>query len=321
MKIFTTATALKSQLLGLSVLLGIGLLLPAVARSAESTPEPRADDRAARSIAQGAVTSTSEAELSGIKIEEHLQAAENTLAREYSFAGNANEIIVVYWASEAARWADIRLLDSAGQGVSSYGSYPSYLQLSEIDGRHQMFFLPETGEYRLLVDNRYLYAANGEEPEPAAAEASAHLLRVRVASYYERLMLSAEDMLDDRRYEDSVRLFSLAVEHSPELPQPYVGRVIARGQEIYDTSGIDESAEDFTILAGFEQLYDQLAPEAQPLVLADLRQAAANYQAMIASGQAPSEEDFDPALFSEVANFLETGVATDRLTEMVEMLL
>ncbi|MEL6556023.1 MAG: hypothetical protein AAFQ63_21570 [Cyanobacteria bacterium J06621_11] len=233
------------------------------------------------------------------------------------FEGNANEMLVVYWDHiGTSATAEVELYDSDGQRVPYHHRSFYDIELSESDGRHHVFLLLKTGEHRLVFrvgDTKLpLISRDMRTPIPRPVYDVEHLLRLRVASYFERLMLAAHEHREQNRLEEALAMFTLAAEHRPDLPQPYMGRVAIFAERALAT--LEGNAPP---LESMRLAFQSLEVEEQSLVISDLRRAAENYTAAI-SGGITTLGDFEPALLSHTADYLEMGVASDDLVEAIE---
>lgn len=254
-----------------------------------------------------------------VNIEDRIQGTSDSINREYTFKGNANEMIVVYVDALQGSLYDTSMLlvGSDGQEVASKPSYHQGLDLAETDGRHRIFLLPATGEYRLQFMPR---SVDPEYSEAYSPEPIDYLLRVRLAPYAERLIILGSRMMDEGRYEEAIDIFALAIEESPEQPLPYVGRLIATAEPFFEAleeeSLFDGEEDEFEVVY---RLFQDLDPEIQVQLISDMRQTGTKLEALIANGKTTVEQaDIDPAVLLDGAVFLETGVVSETMINFFE---
>ena len=253
-----------------------------------------------------------------LRLETQITEAEGPLSWEGTFVGNANETVVLYWESfQQSPYERFELYDP--QGIRVIGRYyPFDLEPRELEGQHRRFDLLQTGEYRLVftVDPGPINSPDALPPvflwPPEKLE---YLLRVRVASYYERLMFHANQLTKDNRPEAALPIYALAIEQCPDRPQPYIGRLIAYGGIAHSTAHLEVQ---YLVTTDYiETLFQSLDARSQAVVLSDLRQLAQTDRDE-ADGESQVLEGPDYQLFNEVADFLETGIVSDRLLEAIE---
>ncbi|MEL7378192.1 MAG: hypothetical protein AAFN65_14710, partial [Bacteroidota bacterium] len=186
------------------------------------------------------------------------------LTREYTFTGSEGDMIVVYTESpdeEIRGIYAVELYSEDGEFIERERNYEKGTDLAEFRGRHRAFTLPSTGTYRLAV-----FAYNSGLP---AATEHQHLLRVRVASDYEQLMVSASDMINADQFEAALDLFSRAIEQRPDQPLPYFGRMFSQAGLALETTDMDENDVDGS--QEIYELYQSVDTDVQEQVLADLK--------------------------------------------------
>ncbi|MFK8182064.1 MAG: hypothetical protein AB8B99_01730 [Phormidesmis sp.] len=254
-----------------------------------------------------------------VNIEDRIQGTSDSINREYTFQGNANEMIVVYVDALQGSLYDTSMLlvDAEGQAVASKPSYHQGLDLAETEGRHRIFLLPATGEYRLQFVPR---TTDPEYYETYPPETIDYLLRVRLAPYAERLIILGSRMMDEGHYEEAIDIFVLAIEESPEQPLPYVGRLIATAEpflKALDEESLFDGEED--VFEVVYRLFQDLTPEIQVQLISDMRQTGTKLEALIVNGKTTVEQaDLDPAILLDGAVFLETGVVSETMRNFFE---
>ncbi|MEO0807062.1 MAG: hypothetical protein AAFY33_12235 [Cyanobacteria bacterium J06643_4] len=277
------------------------------------------------STEQGAAATPAEpvpdAAESVVIIEDLLEPVEGSaIAQSYTFTGNANEMIVISveppsgYESAAVYTEPVRLASPVGGLV--YGQYDNSLalHLGKPNGYHRVFLLPETGEYQLTFDADFL---SGFEGIPA----SGYLLQVRQASYYARLINSANYLMGENP-EQSLALLALAIAHNPDLPEGYYFRLGIYAQKLFAIEAFEQASEVLNRddEEGFFNLvhtaFLTFSPEEQRLILNDLRQLDRTYAAQFESLEAPSASP-NAELFLDIARFLETGVPTESVRALL----
>mgnify|MGYP001795528067 CR=1 FL=1 len=315
----------KRCLLG-ATLLGLGLFLPTAAYSATSvvmTSETALST--VDTLSQADSISASEATLN---IEARLEPqADGRITSEITFSGNANEVIVLFVEREDGLlpWVQTDLYTAAGEKVRSRRNYPDFMTLDDFSRNSRTFLLPETGDYRLILES--VPSASVVGRNSSVVDNTAYSVQVRNATYYERLLMSAEAFADDGVYEAAFSRLALAVDDSPEIPSAYLYRVFAYAEMLYESpefeARLDEldesenaSAAEFSN-AFFPLVYETfltLPADDQSLVVGDIRQLNSLYLAAIASGEIDLDNDeFGEVPFDGIASFLETGVPTDAM--------
>lgn len=263
-----------------------------------------------------------ETAVAGVDIEERLESNAGMIAREYTFAGNANEVIVLYVenyeiGSDAPKV--LNLYGPTGQQIFEHYDYPEDMDFVETEGTHRVFLLPETGSYRLQFEAE----AMAVEGTPTPID---FLLKVRVADYFERLMISAYEEFNEERYEETLSLLALATEQSPSSPASYWGRIFTYAEILFESP--DFYAQIEALNANFEtaeaedrlfslihERFMTLGETAQSSVIKDLRLLEGLYKRAIANGD--TEAELEPELFVEVATFLETGVSNAAIRQLL----
>lgn len=296
--------------------LSVGLLLPNTVYAIEPTVDGESESSAVR-LAEGVVIRLDE---QGISQRFPGRSQEGEMrTHEINFAGGENETVVVYWDSNAGSLtydSSVFLFDSAGQEVAQSAYYADGINFDEMTGRHRTFRLPSTGRYRLVLETN-VYELNGDL---AALEPEEYLLNLRVASYFERLMLHVGDLFDEEQYEAALLVLEQAIAHNPDHPLAYFARVYVMGQ-----LALDNQPEEFlteaeeNVFPSMYTLFQSLSSEEQQMVIDDLRRAGAGYAAVVERGETTVEMiGFDPVLFGAAADFVQTGTPADVLRDFVE---
>ena len=251
-----------------------------------------------------------------VSVEDRFERLENGNSADYRFSGIENEIVVVYYetANNISPFDDVELLmntsNSAGDELTPVFSrlyYPNDIDFSESEGRHVAFQLPETGEYSLNLDEVLT-----DSPET--------LLKIRSASYYERLMIGAVEKQDRSEYDDAARLFGLAIAQKPDQPTPYslristyVGKVIENSPTQAALADVEDPADIIEIVhAGFLTL----EADEQALVIDDFRQLARAFAIVVANGELEPDYFRADDLIG-IADFLETGVSNEAVERVL----
>ncbi|MEM6599343.1 MAG: hypothetical protein AAF810_19215 [Cyanobacteria bacterium P01_D01_bin.36] len=302
-----------------SLLLSLSVVLPT---ATVSLPAARAHD-AYESVINRVVVP-----LSQFDIEERVEQIGESVQREYTFTGNADEYIVAYseQLDETPYIGAFKLYNAGGLLIPTGPYYPDDINFAELEGRHTVFTLPETGEYRLvysadvssllvspIVEN-LLEPAESEE-QSAPSEPFNYLLRARVATDYEQFMIAGVQLIDNEEYEAARPIFEQAINESPDLPLPYVGRIISYGTPVFyaiDFNAMGESPWD-----AIYEVFLTLDADVQMLLINDFKQVEATYTAALEQGQPPIS-GFDGRFFAEIAAFLETGIPSAYLEESDE---
>ncbi|MEL6493070.1 MAG: hypothetical protein AAFQ95_24220 [Cyanobacteria bacterium J06621_3] len=324
---------MKKRLVSLSLLIGTGLMsLPAFANPDASTvahrPVPlsvteasaiaQTPDNETISIPTDTRNTISPTTTSEIKVEERFVLSYDTPSQEYVFTGNANEIAVVYFEEKDGReyWADTQLYAPSGQLVNRAARYPDGLNFAESEGLHRTFQLPETGEYRftLAADTYIDEYTSSDEQDPRSL---VYALKIRVASYEERLIIHGADLMNEERYQAAILVFNQAIAYNPNIPISYFNRAIAYAGLAMEANNIAESS-----INGLDDLYmlfQAIEPENQALVASDVRQLGQRLIDAIARNEVTAEQvEIDPQVFVELASFFETGERSETLTELIE---
>ena len=267
-----------------------------------------------------------------VSIEERLAAASGAIAREYTFVGNANELLVLYIEDNAESdslennyspmiESIVELYSPAGQKLQERYDYPEDFDFQETEGSHLVFSLPETGTYRLVFEADT--ASKGGEAAPVD-----FLLKARVADYYERLLIFAHERFNQDRYEEALSFLDLATEQSPGRPASYLARVATYAEMLFeapdfyeqldliDTNSGDEEAVDAFIALVYER-FSTLERNEQSTIVNDLRLLEGLYKRAIVNGEFEPETGFEPSLFADTANFLATGVPNDAIKQIL----
>lgn len=289
--------------------LSFGLLYPSAVYSLESPAV----------IASPAIAQTVDADFeaselaitSELALEERIQDLASGDSREYTFRGNANELIVVYIEASRGYSYSIRasIIDADGEQVEGEYAYHEGLDFAEYKGRHTAFLLPQTGEYRLVITN--------QEYTGESVQSSEYLVRARVAPYVERLMIYGLELIDEERFEEAISVFGMAIEESPEQPLPYMARALSYAIPRFEDLGSDDFSEDADEFEVVYDVFSRIDAETQALIVSDMKQSATVMNALIDEGKITLEDvDIHPGLLSEGAAFFETGVASVRLREL-----
>lgn len=302
-----------------SLLLSLSVVLPT---AAVAIPSARANN--ANEPVDNQVGNQLEAPSSPFNIEERVEHVGESVQREYTFTGNAGEYIVAYSEQLGGTpfIGEFKLYNAGGLLIPAGPNYPTDIDFSELEGRHRVFTLPETGAYRLVFSSDVNSLLDIIEPPTNLAEPEDqtpptepfnYLLRARIATDYERFMISGVQLLDNEEYEAARAFFTQAINESPDLPLSYVGRLISYGFPIIDTvelNGIDEGSFWSVVYEAFLTLDEDV----QALLINDFKQVEATYTAAIEQGQPPIS-GFDGRFFAEIAAFLETGIPSAYLEE------
>ena len=312
----------------------LGLLWPTAAHSITHAATSETTSNVATSVAQTAA----EPVATGLNIETRLEPqADGTTEGEITFNGNANEVVVVMISREDDRFPSLEvaaLYTASGETISPQRNYPDYMTFDQSSGNTRTFLLPETGEYRLVLESSHY-----RRDEPSVSQAD-YLVKVRNATYYERLLMSVETFVDDGDYDAAFSRLALAVDDSPNLPAAYLYRVFAYAGMLYETPEFEtrieslylDNYEDENYLdsddsidqyasALFSLIHDTfltLPTEDQAIVMSDLRQLNGIYISAIANGEfEPTEDIFGgESPFIGIAEFLETGMPTNIIEQI-----
>ncbi|MEO1623346.1 MAG: hypothetical protein AAFU53_20255, partial [Cyanobacteria bacterium J06632_3] len=206
----------------------LGLLWPTAAHSITHAATSETTSNVATSVAQAAA-----GPITGLNIETRLEPQANgNIEGEITFNGNANEVVVVMISREDDRFPSLdvaALYTASGEALLPQRNYPDYMTFDQSSENTRTFLLPETGEYRLVLES-----AHYRRDEPSVSQAD-YLVQVRNATYYERLLMSVETFVDDGDYDAAFSRLALAVDDSPNLPAAYLYRVFAYAGMLYDT--------------------------------------------------------------------------------------
>lgn len=245
----------------------------------------------------------SETVLPRLEIEDRFEAIANETLFDYKFSGRENEMVVIYVAINGdyrPAEADL-LLSSNGELalVQRHAYYPPSIDLNESAGSHIAYRLPETGEYTLRL--------GGDLTGDVES-----LVRIRSASYYERLMMAADEKQSMGLYDDASRLFGLAIAQRPEQPTPYssrielyIGKVIENSSVQEDLLAVEEPSEIIEII---HTAFLTLEEREQNLMIDDFVQVARAYEIAIANGSV-NADDFNPVDLAGISEFLQTGIS------------
>ena len=302
---------------GLSLILSGAALLPTAVKSTE--PTANTQHTVEQLEQQSALTSSTSEHLANLPdqslllrdnpIEERFENGQMAAARHYTFQGNENELVVIYYESApysfAAYYHDISLQTASGRQVGVESNfYGTRFGFEEQDGRHQMFLLPETGEYELVVKPGHIFQ------EDIAAQQQSYVLKVRIADALERFLIAGNHKFIEEDYLAAADLFGQAASYAPDQADPYISRLLAHASYAFYLD--DSISNSVSGTEGFPVIYDRLSPEQQSTVLADLRRLKGLLQAVIESGESDLD-GFDPQLAEDMAIYLETGTASEPL--------
>lgn len=256
---------------------------------------------------------------SKVDIEEQIELDESVdygdLIRDYTFTGSANDLIVVYWNADRGSdyGASVSLYDAEGYAIEEGDDYSEAIDFSEFKGVHRTFLLPATGTYRLALMRKpaddLLFLDN--------EIASSYLLRVRVASEYEQLLVSATGLMDNEQWQDALELFSMAIAQAPDQPLPYIGRLFSQAGIATDEANIEEYE-----ISGPEELYalyKTQEPSVQAQIISDLKAFEETMTVVMAEENLTEEElDIELAFFNAIAQYLETGEQPEYLKLLMQ---
>ena len=256
-----------------------------------------------------------------LEIETSLDVQEGALSYQRTFTGKADEIVAVSWeqGSGDRRFPYVTVTDVEGVSVRSPFYVDETIDRAVVESDY--FVLPEAGEYTLSVE---LFAENVESTQELAdedvsiesddssgvTEEATYLLKTRDASSYERLMLSGTTLFGARCYEDAVQTFALAAEQQPGFVAPYLGQLIIYANDAYKVLQEQEEAPSPDQVS---ELFNGLELQEQSSIVNNLRQVALNLEST--RGSTPFVE-LDPQIFTDAANFLETGEISQALQEI-----
>ncbi|MGD1864040.1 MAG: hypothetical protein ACFB0D_05755 [Phormidesmis sp.] len=315
------------RLLLSATLLGMGLFFPAISQSAtpvmESESAPDTEDGLSQIASEPTVGNSVDVEL---RLEPQ---ADGVTGGEITFNGNTNEVIVVLIEQEGRSLPFSKFIDlyqPSGEKVIGRQNYPDFMTFDSVGAYGRTFLLPETGDYRLVVSSGIPESDSNNSSIPDVE----YVMQVRNATYYERLLMSAETLANEDNYEAALSRLMLAIEDSPEIPAAYMYRLGTHAEILYELPGFesrlngldfegDDNVEQFErdLFALIYETFLMLPAENQAVIVGDLRQLNGLYEGAIASGELdPSEDEFDGVSFSGIADFLETGVPTDTLRTM-----
>ncbi len=292
--------------IGLLVLLGF--LFPTAARSLEY--KQTGTLQAESEIVSGDEPSV-EAVPSGVNIEERVQLEasdeESRLVGEYTFSGNANDLIVAYWDADDGSHYGVSpvIYDFEGNIVDGGGRYLESFNFSEYRGANKKFALPAMGTYR-IVFTAYSDGYSSAHSVTEVPDVTNYLLRVRVASSYEQHLVSARDSLDNEQYQQSFELFSAAISEKPNEPSPYMGRLYSQAGLAIEQTELEE--DDISTPTDLYALYSRLDASAQAQVIFDLKAfEKAVAAAMEKENLTEKDLGIELELFSAIAQYFETG--------------
>ena len=306
---------MKTFLRGSATLLaiGIGLLTP----TASHTIEPLSYEPSSQSsLAQTAVTSAAFPRLDEQGFNERIQSDGQT-PYEITFRGSENELVTVYYNAIngiSSHGARVHLyLEATGEEIYTNERYIRETNLDELEGHHRTYRLPTTGEYRLAFHGNLL---RHQENEPALKE---YLLKLRVAPYFERLMMHINKLFIEDEYEAVMPFLAEAIAQQPDHPLPYFSRAFAQGAIAWNNQPdefIEQIDEDRP--AALSVLFESLSAEEQQQLLSDLRRTSENYLQLVEVGHSPAEElGFEPRRFAELADYLETGTLSEEIRDLI----
>lgn len=295
----------------------LGLVFPAVAHSvARDVNAALRLGTSERRLADGAAPVLPPS-TGGVSIEERIRfdgpAVDGELRHEYTFTGRENDLIVVYTESsdEENRGIYAELYDEDGQLIDTERNYEQETDLTEFRGRHWAFLFPTTGTYRLVV-----FAYENGFPTESGRDRE-YLLRVRVASEYEQLMVAASDMIDFELFQDALDLFTRAIEQRPDQPLPYFGRMYSQANLALVAAGLRKG--DVEGPQGMYQLFQLVDADVQRQVLADLQKAQDTLIAIMAQENLTEDAlDVDLAFMSAIAQYFTTGEPPEYLNPFIQ---
>ncbi len=257
-----------------------------------------------------------------VNIDDQIQLDESIaygdLIRDYTFTGNANDLIVAYWnADNGVNYgASVSLYGDEGNVIDEGGDYSEAIDFSEYNGRHRTFLLPATGTYRLAFSRQPANYQLSMDGEAVSDNVSSYLLRVRAASDYERLTVFANASVDEERWQDALDMFTAAIAQSPDQPFPYIGRLWSQGGLALDGMGLDEF--NVTGPEDLYALYETLDASAQAQVIFDLKKFEETMAVVMDEENLTEDElDIELAFFSAIAQYFETGEQPEYLRSLV----
>jgi hypothetical protein len=242
-----------------------------------------------------------------IRLEERIQKATAPLTQEYTFMGQANETIVVYERSLGGQEyaASFVLSDPAGNDVDQYSVSLAGTHPDEWAGRHALFTLPATGEYRLTFN------VQSTVMQGAPKQGIDYLLRVRSSSAEDRMLLEATEFSHEQRYAEALAIYGTVIENNPTLVTAYIERSFMHLAIAQSTASYYPGDYSSAMLAHW---YQALSPEQQALVLSDLRQISTLMSDALKQGQPTLDDAMNPTFFpfiNDIVVFLESGEAGD----------
>ncbi|MEO0770662.1 MAG: hypothetical protein AAFY72_14770 [Cyanobacteria bacterium J06649_4] len=254
---------------------------------------------------------------------------DGTVTGEATFTGNANETIVIYIPRRTTLPSynhRLTLYNSAEEEISIGYGYPDFDPFrTNGGGTYRVISLPETGTYRLTFEGQI---RNTDDSDTSASEPD-YVMQVRNATYYERLVIAAEELFEDDQADRAFELWALAIADSPDQPTAYMHRLFARAEQVYSSPEFqtkiqaafaagNSGTENVDIFPLIHETFLTLSAEEQSLSISDLRQLDRLVSEAIASGELdPNEDDVPPILFSGIAEFLETGEPTDIVIQLL----
>ncbi|MGB3570545.1 MAG: hypothetical protein WA783_06700 [Phormidesmis sp.] len=264
---------------------------------------------------------TNTATTPALEMEISLDVQAGALSYQHTFAGKADEIMAVSWEQVAGdrRFPYVTVTDVDDVAVRSPFYVDETINRAVVESDY--FVLPEAGEYTLSVE---LFAENIESTQELAdgevstepnnssgmTEEATYLLKTRGASSYERLMLSGTTLFEARCYEDAIQTFALAAEQQPEFVAPHLGQLI-----IYANDAYKVLQEEVPSPEQVSELFNELELQEQSSIVNNLRRVALNLES---TRDITAFVELDPQIFTDVANFLETGEISRTLQEMFE---
>ncbi|MEL6353450.1 MAG: hypothetical protein AAFR58_17120 [Cyanobacteria bacterium J06627_28] len=309
---------------GLSLILSSVALLPTAAKSIE--PTANTQHIAEQSQQQPFLASSERLDnqieqsllLRDNPIEDRFNSGRMTAERSYTFQGNENELVVIYFESApdyfASSYYNISLQTASGRLVGTESNlYSTQLSFEEQNGTHQMFLLPETGEYELAINPIRIFRDIG--PSNIVEQTHSYLVKVRVADASERFLIAGNHKLIAEDYLAAAEIFSQAASYAPDQSGPYMGRLLAYASHAFFLD--DSIGNGISGTEGFQIIYDRLSSEQQSTVLLDLRRLGGILQAVIDSGESDLD-GFDPQLAEDMAIYLETGTASEPLQTVMD---
>ncbi|MEO1622669.1 MAG: hypothetical protein AAFU53_16750 [Cyanobacteria bacterium J06632_3] len=320
-------------MLGFLAIAGAGIWVTGFAPSVDAAIAQRSNPsvNASQTIQLTQVTELTSPALTSEAIETQLTPqADGTITGEVTFTGNANELAVIHIPRSATLLSygyNLTLYNAAGESVRVGYNYPEFEPFWNSDGgTYRVILLPETGTYRLTYEGQIRDSDGGD----ITADSFDYRVQVRTATYYERLLIAAEDSFDNDQPDKAFDLWALAIADSPDRSAAYMHRLFAILDQLSANPEIVEKIEaalptdyndlekiEETLFPTIHEIFLSLAEEEKALILGDLRQLNQLMLEAIADGDFdPTENGVSPTWFSGIANFLETGEPSDELIQI-----